>query len=150
MSVWEEILIDLRNIIQDSETFHDVDVYYDEAEMNPNISFPAISFRVGLKTTISSKPECSRYKRDLEIRLHTKTLDKRELQSELYDYEESLIHTINQAKLSYKIGDFYEIKDTGSGRLSVLMFNARKEAGQMNETLFSNLLKVNFEVEYEI
>lgn len=56
MSVWEQILIDLRNIIQDSETFHDVDVYYDESEMNPNISLPAISFRVGLKTTISSKP----------------------------------------------------------------------------------------------
>lgn len=150
MSVWEQILIDLRNIIQDSETFHDVDVYYDESEMNPNISLPAISFRVGLKTTISSKPECSRYKRDLEIRLHTKTLDKRELQSELYDYEEALIRTINQAKLSHKIGDFYDIKDTGSGKLSVLMFNSRKEAGQMNETFFSNLLKVNFEVEYEI
>ena len=42
MSVWEQILIDLRNIIQDSETFHDVDVYYDESEMNPNISTRAI------------------------------------------------------------------------------------------------------------
>lgn len=149
-SVWEDVLVDLRNIIQESEPFKDVDVYYDESEMNPNVSLPAVSFQVGEKTTLVSKPYCSRYKRMLQIRLHTKTLDKRELQSELYEYEEQLIHTINEAKLSGDMADFYEIKDTGSAGIKALMFNARKEAGQMNETFFSNLLKVYFEVEYEI
>lgn len=143
-------MVDLRNVIQNSETFKDVDVYFDESEMNPNISLPAISFRVGLKTTLSSKPTCSRYRRDLEIRLHTKTTDKRQIQSELYDYEEQLVLAINQAKLCHEIGDFYEIKDTGSGKLSVLLFNARKQANETDKTFFSNLLKINFEVEYEI
>ena len=150
VSKLEKVLVDIKRVIRESDTFHDAEVFFDESEMNPNVSLPAISFRVGNKTTITSQPMCSRYKRDLEIRLHTKTLDKRELQSELYEYEEELIHTINDAKLSGTIGDFYEITDTGSGKISALMFNARKEAGQMNETFFSNLLKVNFEVEYEI
>lgn len=149
-SVWEDILVNLRDIIRESDTFKGVNVYYDESEMNPNISLPAISFQVGEKTTLVSKPYCSRYKRILQIRLHTKTLDKRELQSELYEYEEQLIHTINEAKLSEDMVDYYEIKDTGSSKITALMFNARKEAGQMNETFFSNLLKVYFEVEYEI
>lgn len=150
VSVLEQILVDIRRIIQESDTFHDVDVFFDESELTPNISLPAISFRVGEKTTVNPKPFCERYKRELEIRLHTKTLDKRELQSELYEYEEELIHTINNAKLSNNIGDFYEIKDTGAGKLSALRFNIRSESGQMNDTFFSNLLKVYFEVEYEI
>ena len=140
-SVWEDILVNLRDIIRESDTFKGVNVYYDESEMNPNISLPAISFQVGEKTTLVSKPYCSRYKRVLQIRLHTKTLDKRELQSELYEYEEQLIHTINEAKLSEDMADYYEIKDTGSSKITALMFNARKEAGQMNETFFSNNIR---------
>ena len=49
MSVFEDILVDLRDIIQDSDEFKDIDVYFDDSEMNPNISLPAVSFKVGKK-----------------------------------------------------------------------------------------------------
>ena len=46
MSVFERILVDLRNLIQDSDEFKDIDVYFDDSEMNPNVSLPAVSFKV--------------------------------------------------------------------------------------------------------
>ena len=59
MSVFEEILVDLRNVIQDSDEFKDIDVYFDDSEMNPNISLPAISFKVGQKEVLNSSASCT-------------------------------------------------------------------------------------------
>ena len=84
ISTFEKILVELRDIIQDSEEFKDIPVYFDDSEMNPNISLPAISFKVGQKEVLNSSASCTDYSRRVEIRLHTKTLDKRKLQSELY------------------------------------------------------------------
>ena len=52
MSVFEDILIDLRNCIQESDEFKDIYVYFDDSEMNPNVSLPAISFKVGKREVI--------------------------------------------------------------------------------------------------
>ena len=150
MSVFEEILVDLRNVIQNSEEFKDIDVYYDDSEMNPNISLPAISFKVGKKEVINSNASCTGYVRRVEIRLHTETIDKRLLQSELYDYEEQLVSVLNTAKLTGSISDFYEIVETGSTSINALMFNSRKEANQFNMIFFSNLIRVKFDVRYKI
>ena len=78
------------------------------------------------------------------------TLDKRELQMELYEYEEQLVSIINNARIKGEIPDFYEIVETGSSSIGALMFNARKEANQFNMIFFSNVLKVNFLIRYEI
>ena len=150
MSVFENILVDLRNIIQDSDEFKDIDVYFDDSEMNPNVSLPAVSFKVGKKEVLSSNASCSEYTRRVEIRLHTETIDKRLLQSELYDYEEQLVSVLNTAKLNNTIGDFYEIVETGSTSIGALMFNSRKEANQFNMIFFSNILRVKFDVRYSI
>ena len=150
MSVFEEILIDLRNIIQDSDEFKDIDVYFDDSEMNPNVSLPAISFKVGKKQVLNSNASCTEYNRRVEIRLHTETIDKRLLQSELYDYEEQLVNVLNNAKLSGTIGDFYEIVETESTSIGALMFNSRKEANQFNMIFFSNILRIKFDVRYKI
>ena len=150
MSVFEEILVDLRNVIQDSEEFKDIDVYFDDSEMNPNISLPAISFKVGKKQVLNSNASCTEYSRAVEIRLHTETIDKRLLQSELYDYEEQLISVLNTAKMTGSIADFYEIVETGSTSINALMFNSRKEANQFNMIFFSNLIRVKFDVRYKI
>lgn len=150
MSVFEQVLVDLRDIIQDSEEFKDIDVYFDDSEMNPNVKLPAISFKVGKKEVVNCSPNCSEYRRRVEIRLHTKTLDKRLLQEELYDYEEQLITVLNNAKLNNIIGDFYEIMEVESSGINALMFNAKKEANQFNMIFFSNLLRVKFNVWYEI
>lgn len=150
ISVFERILVTLRDIIQDSDEFKDIDVYFDDSEMNPNDFLPCISFKVGQKEVLSSSALCTEYSRRLEIRLHTETLDKRKLQSELYSYEEQLVSVIQQAKLQGKIPDYFDIVETGSSQIYALMFNAKKEANQFNMIFFSNLLKVRFVIRYEI
>jgi len=149
-SVFEEILVTLRDIIQESEPFNGIDVYFDPSEMNPNDVLPCVSFNVGQKEVLSSSALCTQYSRRIEIRLHTETLDKRKLQSELYSYEEQLVSVIHQAKLEGKIPDYFDIVETGSSQIYALMFNARKEANQFNMIFFSNLLKVRFVIRYEI
>lgn len=150
MSVFEEILVNLRDVIQGSDEFKDIDVYFDDSEMNPNVSLPAISFKVGKKEVLSTGVNCTEYNRRVEIRLHTETIDKRLLQSELYDFEEQLIHIINTAKVNGSLSDFYEIVETGSNSIGALMFNSRKEANQFNMIFFSNILRIKFDVRYEI
>lgn len=140
----------IRDIIQNSDEFKNIGVYYDDSEMDPNTVLPAISFKVGKKEVLSSKADCTEYQRKLTINLHTMTLDKRELQMELYEYEEQLVSIINNARIKGEIPDFYEIVETGSSSIGALMFNARKEANQFNMIFFSNVLKVNFLIRYEI
>lgn len=150
MSVWVDILISLRDIIQSSEEFKNIGVYFDDSEMNPNVPLPAVSFKVGKKEVLNSNAGCSEYSRKLQIILHTKTLDKRDLQEELYEYEEQLISILNSAQMSGVIPDFYEIYETGASSIRALTFNSRKEANQFNMIFFSNILKVNFQVRYKI
>ena len=150
ISTFEKILVEIRDLIQESEEFKDIDVYFDDSEMNPNVSLPCVSFKVGQKEVLDSSAMCTEYSRRLEIRLHTETLDKRKLQSELYSYEEQLVSVINQAKLENKLSDFYEIIETGASSINALMFNAKKEANQFNMIFFSNLLRVRFVVRYKI
>lgn len=150
MSVFEEILVNLRDCIQDSEEFKDIDVYFDDSEMTPNISLPAISFKVNRSEVVEYCTDEIEILRHMEIRLHTETLDKKLLQSELYDYEEQLSRLITTSKLNGTIANFYEIQQTGSRGIGALMFNARKEANQFNMTFFSNILRVSFDVRYRI
>lgn len=150
MSVWENILVSIRDIIQNSDEFKNISVYYDDSEMDPNTVLPAISYKVGKKEVLSSKADCTEYQRKLTINLHTMTLDKRELQTELYEYEEQLVSIINNARIMGDIPEFYEIVETGSSSIGALMFNARNEANQFNMIFFSNILKVNFLIRYEI
>ena len=149
MSVFEDILVDLRDIIQDSDEFKDIDVYFDDSEMNPNISLPAVSFKIGKKEVVERCVDGTEDIRHMEIRLHTETIDKRLLQSELYDYEEQLARIIVNAKLTGLI-DGYDIMETGSRGIGALMFNSRKEANQFNMIFFSNILRVSFDIRYKI
>ena len=130
MSVFEKILVTLRDIIQESEEFKDIDVYFDDSEMNPNDKLPCVSFKVGQKEVLSSSAMCTEYSRRLEIRLHTETLDK--------------------AKLDGRIPDYFDIVETGSSQIYALMFNAKKEANQFNMIFFSNLLRIRFVIRYKI
>ena len=150
MSVFEDILIDLRDCIQNSDEFKDIDVYFDDSEMNPNISLPAISFKINRREVVEYCVDQVEVVRHMEIRLHTETLDKRLLQSELYDYEEQLSRLISTAKMDGRIANFYEIKEIGSRGIGALMFNSRKEANQFNMIFFSNILRVSFDVRYRI
>ena len=140
----------IRDIIQNSDEFKNIGIYYDDSEMDPNTVLPAISYKTGKKEVLSSKADCTEYQRKLTINLHAMTLDKRELQMELYEYEEQLVSIINNARIKGEIPDFYEIVETGSSSIGALMFNARKEANQFNMIFFSNVLKVNFLIRYEI
>ena len=150
ISTFEKILIELRDVIQDSEEFKGIDVYFDDSELSPNVSLPCVSFKVGQKEVLESSALCTESSRRVEIRLHTETIDKRALQSELYSYEEQLVSVIHNAILQGTIANGYEIRETGASSINALMFNARKEANQFNMTFFSNLLRVRFVVRYSI
>ena len=150
MSVFENILINLRDIIQDSEEFKDIDVYFDDSEMSPNVSLPAISYKIGKKQVVERCVDGNEYVRHMEIRLHTETIDKRLLQSELYNYEEQLIKVLFNARMTGAMDDYYDIMETGSRSIGALMFNARKEANQFNMIFFSNILRVSFDIRYKI
>jgi len=150
MSVFEDILVDLRDCIQESDDFKDIDVYFDDSEMNPNVSLPAVSFKVGKKEVVEYCVDSIDVVRHIEIRLHTETLDKRLLQSELYDYEEQLSKLITSSKMNGTIANFYEINEIGSRGIGALMFNSRKEANQFNMIFFSNILRVSFDIRYKI
>lgn len=149
LSVWENILINLRDVIRESDEFKDLNIYFDESELSPNVSLPIISFQVGDKEVEESNSYCTTYERELDIKLHTKTLDKRLLQSELYEYEEQMIRVIQSAQISNKFTGF-EVIETGASSIGALMFHARNEGGQFNETFFSNLLSIHFKIRYEI
>ena len=127
ISTFEKILVELRDVIQESEEFKGLEVYFNDSEMNPNVPLPCVSFKVGQKEVLDSSALCTEYSRRIEIRLHTETLDERKLQSELYSYEEQLVSVIQDAKL-----------------------NGRKEANQFNMIFFSNLLRVRFVIRYSI
>ena len=150
ISTFENILVELRDVIQESEEFEGIEVYFDDSEMNPNITLPAVSFKVGQEEVVRSSVTCTEYSRRIEIRLHTETLDKRKLQSELYSYKEQLVSIINDAKRSGRLSDYYDIEETGSSTINALMFNAKKEANQFNMIFFSNLLRIRFVIRYEI
>ena len=150
ISTFEKILVIIRDLIKESDEFKDMEVYFDESQMNPNISLPCVSFEVGQKEVLNSSAMCSEYSRRLEIRLHTETLDKWKLQSELYSFEEQLVTIINNAKLDGRIPDFFDIEETGSSKIYALMFNARKEANQFNMIFFSNMLRVRFVIRYRL
>ena len=150
ISTFEKILVNIRDVIQESEEFKDIDVYFDDSEMNPNVSLPAISFKVGQKEVLNSSASCTEYSRRLEIRLHTETIDKKKLQSELYSYEEQLITVLNNARMEGRLSDFYDIHETGASSINALMFNARKEANTFNMIIFSNLIRIRFVVRYSI
>ena len=150
MSVFEQILVNLRDIIQQSEEFKDVDVYYDDSEMSSNISLPAICFKVGKKEVVEYCSDGNEYIRHMEIRLLTKTLDTRELQSELYDYEEHLAKILYNAEITGLKDSNYEIMEVGSKPISALLHHARKEDNQYMGTFFSNLLRVSFDIRYKI
>lgn len=150
ISAFEKILIEIRDALQESEEFKDIDVYFDDSELSPNVELPCISFKVGQKEVLESSALCKEYSRRIEIRLHTETIDKRALQSELYSYEEQLVSVLQQAELEGKIANDYEIRETGASSINALMFNARKEANQFNMIFFSNLLRIRFVIRYSI
>ena len=150
MSSWGDILVNLRDIIQSSDYFEDADVYFDESQMNPNNTLPAICFRTGKKELANNSVTCREYIRGLEIRLCTEELDKPQLLDDLFEFEEQLIHVINNAVLTGRCLNTYEIIETGANRISALMWNARNEGGQYDYTFFCNMLIIKFNIRYTL
>ncbi len=148
-SQFGKILVNLRDVLQTSTEFKDVDVYFNEREINSNTRLPCILLKTGVKTLVNDSPFCKEYDRELEIRLHTKTLDKRELMEELLKYEEDLTHVIDSARLRHDI-DVEITEKNESGKFKVLMFNAPREGNRTDMTFFSNVLCIYFNVRYSI
>lgn len=142
MSKLQNILEDLSKYIQ--EHYQGVQVYFDDSQMDPNIELPAISFQVGeMKESASG---CSEYQKELEIRLHTSTLDKSQLLSELWDFEENIIHIIKEGN---KTGSITE-EEAELRYLKTHPIGALVYAQEDKDIFFSNILRVGFELRYTI
>ena len=149
MSTMEMILTNIREVVKQHPTFKNIEFYFDDAEMNPNTPLPAVSFKVGEEERTDNSPYCLNYVREIEIRLHTITLDLRLLQSELYDFEEDLKILMEDARLNGSFESF-DIKQTKASGIGALVYQKNKGAGFEKENLFSNIIRVYFELTYQI
>jgi hypothetical protein len=147
MSVLQEILEDLAEYITSSPEYNSLKVYYDDSMMDPNISLPAISFQVG--ETEESKSGCGEYIKELDIRLHTRTLDKSALIRELWDFEEQIIKIMKKGNMDGTLSPRNELELTYKKTLPLraLVYNP---PGTDKEVFFSNLLSVSFQFRYTI
>ena len=148
-SQFGKLLVNIKEVLNSSDEFKDVPIYFHERQVNSNTSLPCIILYTGNKTVVNGSPFCTEYSRDLEIRLCTKTLDKVLLFEELLKYEEDLIRVLNYAKLTNQIEGF-EIDEDGTGKVGALMFNAPKEGNRTDMSFFSNVLRVFFKVKYSL
>ena len=149
MSVMEDILTNIREVINLHPSFKKTVVYFDDAEMNPNTPLPAISFKIGEEERTDNSPYCLNYIRHIEIRLHTITLDLRQLQSELYGFEEDLKVLMERARVD-GIFDSFDIRQTKATGIGALVYQKNKGAGFEKENLFSNIIRVYFDLSYQI
>jgi hypothetical protein len=145
MSKLQEILEDIAEYI--SQSYHNIRVYYDDSMMNPNISLPAISFQTG-----EMKPDkqggCDEYIKELEIRLHTSTLDKSALLQELWDFEEQIIQLIRKGNREDTLTRHsIELQYISTLPIGALVYNPPDSD---KEVFFSNLLRVVFQLKYEL
>lgn len=148
MSVLQEILEDLADYITSSPDYNSLEVYYDDSMMDPNISLPAISFQVG-ETEESKGSGCDEYLKELDIRLHTSTLDKSALIRELWDFEEQIIKIIRKGNRESTLSKRHDMELTYQKTLPIgaLVYNP---PGSDKEVFFSNLLRVVFQLRYNL
>ncbi|WP_409200637.1 hypothetical protein [Methanobrevibacter sp. DSM 116169] len=151
MSVLERNLNVIRNVVTDSEPFQDINFFLHEAEMSANTRFPALSFDVGDRVRQDYSPDCTNYTGELEIRLHTKTDNKEQLQYELYDYEEDLVKVIDFARINNSFDDYnFDLRQTKSSGIGALVYVNKDPKGLELKSLFSNILRVYFEIDYRL
>lgn len=156
MSVLREILESIANYFEDNEEFsdyHKLHYYFDPYTITANTELPCICFSVNYgddnseQRNVSLNWECRSYFREFEIRLYTYTQDTDILIEELWDFEETVMKSLNVLRSWQDIHPkLQNLKFVGSMPIVSVYKQAFRE--DYEDEFFANVIRVKYEMEY--
>lgn len=156
MSILREILENIGEYLEEQEDFKDfkgLEFYFDPYTINANTELPCICFSVNygddnseIKGQVISY-DCRSYYREFEIRLYTYTSDTDVLIEELWDFEETIMKSLNVLRSWQDIHPkLQNIKFVGAMPIVTVYKQAFRE--DYEDEFFANVIRVKYEMEY--
>ena len=156
MSVLREILESIANYLDNDEEFsdyHNLHYYFDMYTINANTELPCICFDVKYGDDQSEQKgmvinyDCRSYFRNFDIRLYTVTQDTDVLIEELWDFEESILKTLNVQRSWQDLHPkLQNLKFVGAMPITSVYKQAFRE--DYEDEFFANVITIRYEMEY--
>lgn len=159
MSVLREILESLAEYFeQDEENMSDykgLQYYFDIYTINANTELPCICYNVHYGddnseqkgVVLSTMMDCRSYFREFEIRLYTITKDTDILIEELWDFEESVLKSLNTSRSWQDIHpNLQNLKFVGTMPIVSVYKQAFRD--DYEDEWVANVIRVKYEMEY--
>lgn len=157
MSVLREILESIANYFEADEEnmkdYHDLQYYFDPYTINANNELPFICFDVKYGDDQSEQRntvlnyDCRSYFRNFDIKLYTYTQDTDILIDELWDFEESVLKTLNVQRSWQDIHPkLQNLKFVGAMPIVSVYKQSFRE--DYEDEFFANVITIRYEMEY--
>ena len=156
MSVLREILESIANYLDNDEEFsdyHNLHYYFDMYTINANTELPCICFDVKYGDDQSAQKgmvinyDCRSYFRNFDIKLYTVTQDTDILIEELWDFEESILKTLNVQRSWQDLHPkLQNLKFVGAMPITSVYKQAFRE--DYEDEFFANVITIRYEMEY--
>ena len=156
MSVLREILESIANYLDNDEEFsdyHNLHYYFDMYTINANTELPCICFDVKYGDDKSEQKgmvinyDCRSYFRNFDIKLYTVTQDTDVLIEELWDFEESILKTLNVQRSWQDLHPkLQNLKFVGAMPITSVYKQAFRE--DYEDEFFANVITIRYEMEY--
>ena len=156
MSVLREILESIANYLDSDEEFsdyHNLHYYFDMYTINANTELPCICFDVKYGDDQSEQKgmvinyDCRSYFRNFDIKLYTVTQDTDVLIEELWDFEESILKTLNVQRSWQDLHPkLQNLKFVGAMPITSVYKQAFRE--DYEDEFFANVITIRYEMEY--
>lgn len=157
MSVLREILESIAEYFEADEEnmkdYHDLQYYYDPYTITANVELPCICFDVKYGDDNSEQRgsvilgECRSYYRNFDIRLYTYTQDTDILIEELWDFEESVLKSLNITRswqdLHPKLQNLKFV-----GAMPIISVYKQSFREDYEDEFFANVITIRYEMEY--
>lgn len=156
MSVLREILENIADYFENNPQmadYHGLDYYFDIYTINANTEVPCICFDVKYGDDNSEQKgmvinqDCRSYFRNFDIRLYTVTKDTDVLIEELWDFEESVLKTLNVQRSWQDIHPkLQNLKFVGAMPIVSVYKQAFRD--DYEDEWVANVITVRYEMEY--
>lgn len=156
MSVLREILENIADYFENNPQmadYHGLDYYFDIYTINANTEVPCICFDVKYGDDNSEQKgmvinqDCRSYFRNFDIRLYTVTKDTDILIEELWDFEESVLKTLNVQRSWQDIHPkLQNLKFVGAMPIVSVYKQAFRD--DYEDEWVANVITVRYEMEY--
>jgi hypothetical protein len=156
MSVLREILENIAEYFENHPQmadYHGLDYYFDIYTINANTEVPCICFDVKYGDDNSEQKgmvinqDCRSYFRNFDIKLYTVTTDVDVLIEELWDFEESVLKSLNVQRSWQDIHPkLQNLKFVGAMPITSVYKQAFRE--DYEDEWFANVVTVRYEMEY--